>query len=114
MGTTADAVSAIDPSFVPRFRDEVAFVPVKDEALLYVERTGQLHQLDPIGTVICQVFDGDTSVDAAADTLADVFQAPSEQVAVDVLEFARRLGGYGLLDGITGDEEADDPAADGL
>jgi hypothetical protein len=108
MDTAADTATTLDPSFVPRFRDEVAFVPVKDEALLYVEATGELHQLDAIGAITCQVFDGTTSIEAAADQLADAFGAPRQQVEADVLAFAERLGGYGLLEGIV----ADDPATD--
>ena len=33
MDWAADTTASLDPSFVPRFRDEVAFVPVADEAL---------------------------------------------------------------------------------
>jgi hypothetical protein len=93
-------IAPLEPAFVPRFRDEVAFVPVKDEGLLYVERTGSLHQLDAIGAVICRVFDGETSIEVAADHLAEAFGAPREQVAADVLAFASRLGGFGLLEGV--------------
>ncbi len=104
MGTAADTTTSLDPSFVPRFRTEVAFVPVADEALLYVEATGELHQLDAIGAVTCRVFDGTTSIEVAATQLADAFGAPRQQVAADVLAFAERLGGYGLLEGLTGDD----------
>jgi len=109
MDTAAGTPTTLDPSSVPRFRDEVAFVPVADEALLYVEATGELHQLDAIGAVTCQVFDGTTSIEAAATQLADAFGAPRQQVEADVLAFAERLGGYGLLEGITA-EDADEPA----
>jgi len=114
MGTAAGTTASLDPSFVPRFRDEVAFVPVADEALLYVEATGELHQLDAIGAVTCRVFDGTTSIEAAATQLADAFGAPRQQVEADVLAFAERLGGYGLLEGIPADDagERDDTPDD--
>ncbi len=104
MDTAAGSTTALEASFVPRFRDEVAFVPVADEALLYVEATGELHQLDAIGALICRVFDGDTSIEVAATELAEAFGAPRQQVEADVLAFAERLGGYGLLEGITPDD----------
>jgi hypothetical protein len=104
MATAADSTPSLDPSFVPRFREEVAFVPVKDEALLYVEATGELHQLDAIGAVTCRVFDGTTSIETAAAQLSEAFGAPRQQVEADVLAFAERLGGYGLLEGITADD----------
>lgn len=115
MDAAADTAPPLDPGFVPRFRDEVAFVPVKDEALLYVEATGELHQLDAIGAITCQVFDGTTSIAAAASQLADAFGAPRQQVEADVLAFAERLGGYGLLEGLAADDDGghDDPADDG-
>ncbi len=114
MGTAAGTTASLDPSFVPRFRNEVAFVPVADEALLYVEATGELHQLDAIGALTCQVFDGTTSIEAAAAQLADAFGAPRQQVQADVLAFAERLGGYGLLEGVTADDavEHDDGPSD--
>ncbi len=106
MDTAADTATPLDPDFVPRFRDEVAFVPVQDEALLYVEATGELHQLDAIGAITCRVFDGTTSIEAAADQLADAFGAPRQQVEADVLAFAERLGRFGLLEGIPADDAA--------
>jgi hypothetical protein len=104
MATAADSTPSLDPSFVPRFRDEVAIVPVKDEALLYVEATGELHQLDAIGAVTCRVFDGTTSIETAAAQLSEAFGAPRQQVEADVLAFAERLGRYGLLEGIAADD----------
>lgn len=111
MDTAADTSISIDPSFVPRFRAEVAFVPVEDEALLYVEATGELHQLDAIGAVTCRVFDGTTSIEAAATQLSEAFGAPRQQVETDVLAFAERLGRFGLLDGIPAEDAAPYDAA---
>ena len=79
MDTAAGATTPLDPSFVPRFRAGVAFVPVKDEALLYIEDTGELHQIDAIGAIICRVFDGHTSIEVAATELADGFDAPANR-----------------------------------
>ena len=112
MDTAADTATPLDPDFVPRFRDEVAFVPVQDEALLYVEATGELHQLDAIGAITCRVFDGTTSIEAAADQLADAFGAPRQQVQADVLAFAERLGRFGLLEGIPADDAGQHDDAD--
>ena len=114
MGTAAGTTASLDPSFVPRFRNEVAFVPVADEALLYVEATGELHQLDAIGALTCQVFDGTTSIEAAATQLAEAFGAPRQEVEADVLAFAERLGGYRLLESVAPDDadEQDDAPSD--
>lgn len=52
MDTAADSATSLEASFVPRFCDEVSFVPVADEALLYVEATGELEGITPDDTSI--------------------------------------------------------------
>jgi hypothetical protein len=94
--------------FVPAFRDEVEFVPVGEEAVLYVEETGRLLQLDPIGAVVCRLFDGRTSIDAATDELAEAFEAPREVVANDVQTFVAQVGRFGLLVGVRPSNEDDE------
>jgi hypothetical protein len=98
MGEVDAAV--IDASYAPRLRDEVAFIPVEDEALLYLEDIGLLHQLDRIGAVVCRYFDGATPIATAAHELADAFGADAAVIETDVVGFARQLGDLGLLDGI--------------
>lgn len=104
------AVDAGDPAFVPRFRAGVAAIPVADEAVLYEEDTGALHQLDPIATVVCGMFDGRTSTGQAVDELAAAFGADRDVVEADVLRLVRQLAGVGLLDGLPAHAApADDP-----
>lgn len=98
MGEVDSAV--IDASYAPRLRDEVAFIPVEDEALLYLEDVGLLHQLDRIGAVVCGYFDGATPITMAANELADTFGTDAAVIQTDVVGFARQLGDLGLLDGI--------------
>jgi hypothetical protein len=104
---------AIGASFVPRLRDAVAFIPVEDEALLYLEDIGLLHQLDRIGAVVCRCFDGETSIAAAADGLAEDFGADRSVIEADVIGFARQLGDLGLLDGVApADDDVDENEPD--
>jgi hypothetical protein len=88
----------------PRLDDAIAIVEVGDESVLYDETTGALHQLDRVGTIVCQLFDGSTSIRAMAGELADAFGADRDVVARDVLEMARTLGRAGVLAGIAGEE----------
>jgi len=102
--TPVQAVDAIDPAFVPRFRAEVAAIPVADESVLYEEDTGTLHQLDAVATVVCSMFDGSSSMGEAVDELAEAFGADRDVVGADVLRLVRHLAGMGLLDGLPAHE----------
>lgn len=104
--STTTTVDDIDPGFVPRLADDVVVVEVEDEAVLYHEVHGSLHLLDPIATVVCSRFDGVDPIDAIADQLAEVFGAPRDVIAADVLTMTRRLAGEGLLAGVEVDGEA--------
>ena len=103
--------AAIDPEFVPRFREPVVLVPVQDEAVLYEQDTGRIHQLDPIGTMVSGCFDGASSIAAIVDDLAEAFAADRVVIEADVLEFARRVGRLGVLEGVEGDFYRDEDAA---
>jgi hypothetical protein len=90
----------IDTSFVPRFRDAVATVPVAEEAVLYEGDTGDLHRLDAVGSVVCSLFDGRTSIATAVDELVAAFGAPRDTIQTDVVSLVRELGSKGLLVGV--------------
>jgi hypothetical protein len=90
----------LDGWFVPRLRDEVAFVRVENEGLLYVEESGLLHRLDRIGTIVCERFDGRASIAAVAEELAEAFRDDRGVVETHVVTFVRQLGRLGLLDGV--------------
>jgi hypothetical protein len=96
----------IGPEFAPSFRDGVTNVAVKDEAVLYDEATGDLHQLDAIAALVCRFFDGFTSIRDAATELAEAFGEDREVIERDVLEMTRQLGQKGLLVGVQGDPVA--------
>ncbi len=97
----------VTAAFVPRLRDEVAVVPVAEEAVLYVESDGQLVQLDAIGALTVEFVDGQTSIADASRELAEGFGADLDTVQADVLAFVQRLGRLGLLEGVEGTEPVD-------
>ena len=107
------APAAISVGFVPRFRELVAVVPVQDEAVIFEEDTGALHQLDPIATVVCSLFDGHRAIHQIVAELVAAFGADRSVVETDVLALARDLGEKGLFTDVKGDtplpsDEADD------
>ena len=90
----------IDGSFAPQLREHVALVPVENEAILYEEGVGTLHQLNPTAAAVCSLFDGEVTLDTLIDDLAAVFRGDREQIETDVLTMARELGTKGLLAGV--------------
>ena len=99
----------IDTGFVPRFRADVVTIDVGDEAVLYEETTGALHQLDPIGAVVCAFFDGRTSIEDTVAELAAAYSADPATIEADVLELTRGLGRRGLLEGVQGEAPPAEP-----
>jgi hypothetical protein len=89
----------IGDSFVPRLRDGVALVAVEDEAVLYEEGSGALHQLDAIATVVCNLFDGKSSVDVLVKKLVESFVGDPAAIKSDVLDMVRCLESMGLIEG---------------
>lgn len=112
MATQLLEPESIDTAYVPRFRDDVVTVPVKDEAVLYEEETGRLHQLDPIATIVCSLFDARTPLAGVIDELVDAFQADRAVIESDVLRLTRDLGRSGLFQDVRG-EQREEEAEDG-
>ena len=103
-----DAIDAeqIGPEFVPRLREPVAAIPVADEAVLYEEDIGRLHQLNPTGAAVCGFIDGDTPLESMIGALASRYGMEPAEIRDDVVEMVRALGRKGLLNGVRTDEQA--------
>jgi hypothetical protein len=95
-------VEAISSNFVPAFRAGVSMIPVGDEAVILDESTGDMHQLDFTGTIVCSLFDGARSIQGMVGILAELFIADSEVVERDVVAMVQSLGRQRLLDGVAG------------
>ena len=95
----------IEGSFAPRRAAELVALPLDAELLLLDPRTDGLHQLDPLGTVIWSVLDGEATVDELVGDLADAFAAPADAVRKDLGELLASLRTAGALAGT-------EPAAD--
>jgi hypothetical protein len=110
------APSSIGPSFVPTLRRDVVLLPVHDEAILYEQETGALHQLNPIAATVCSCFDDEREIGVIVDGLASRFHGDREAIERDVVTLVRELGGKGLLEGVrpnrTSPEEPVDDAED--
>lgn len=108
MSTDLLQPDAIGPRYVPGLRDGVTVVPVADEAVLYEEDTGRLHQLDAIATVIVGLFDGHATIEQTVTELAEAFGADRDVVERDVLALVQDLGRKGLFDDVAGEVVEED------
>lgn len=92
----------LDLDSVVRPRQTVEVFPLEDGAVLLDTRTGATVSVDPLGTLIWSVLDGTGTLGEIAADLADVFQAPPDQVEGDLLTLARTLGAVGMFEGVVG------------
>jgi hypothetical protein len=94
------AIDEIDLTLVPRPGQDVATREVAGQVLLLDAASGSICALDPVGSVVWRCFDGEADLARLVDDLAEVFVAPTEVVAQDVLDLTRDLAWRGLLAGI--------------
>jgi hypothetical protein len=95
-------------SSTPRLRPGVTFIPLEDEAVLYEEEGGVLHQLNPTATLVCRLIDGSITVAQVIDDLSFAFEAEHDVVADDVLGLVRSLDERGLLSGLVYEVSVDE------
>lgn len=91
---------AVGSDFVPALADDVTFVLVEDEAVVYAESSGTLHLLNPVAALVCQLFGGRATIAELTDDLTDAFQAPRREIESDVLALVADLGRRGLISGV--------------
>jgi hypothetical protein len=90
----------------PARRGAITCVEFDGEAVLLAPDNRVAHHLDPVGTLVWQLLDGNATIAELARDLAEAFCADPAVVESDVLALCRQLDGQGLL--TTGPE---DPAA---
>lgn len=98
--------ASIDEHSVVRRRRDVGTVALDRDAVLVDPPAGRAHALNPSGALVWQCLDGDETLQALIDDLADAFGADRATVAADVVALARDLARLGLLDGFAADTGA--------
>jgi hypothetical protein len=99
-------VEDIDMQFVPVRGAQVIAREIDGQSVLIDVATGEVHVLNPIGTVVWSCFDGAVDLKLLISELADAFGAPADVVQNDVLTLTRNLAANGLLEGIATPEYA--------
>ena len=89
----------LDLDSVVRPRSTVDVQTLGESQVLVDTSTGGSLVLDRLGSLVWSVLDGRGTLGEISADLAEVFEAPVDQVGADVLELARKLAEAGLLDG---------------
>ena len=70
-----------------------------DQAVLFDDRTGQIHELNPSASAIWLLLDGELTIDEVAAELHDLVGVPMEKLRADVELIVSDFGRHGLLEG---------------
>lgn len=89
------------PAMKPKVRDDLAVVELDGEAIVYDERTAQLHHLNPTATMIFQMCDGTGTVKELSADIADVYGVVASEVERQVRALLREFRSSDLLEGRT-------------
>ena len=81
----------------PKVRDDLAVVELDGEAVVFDERTCDLHYLNPTATVVFGLCDGTGTVDELAADIAAAYGADADQVRRDVAAVVEDFGRSGFL-----------------
>ncbi|MGZ8579384.1 MAG: PqqD family protein [Actinomycetota bacterium] len=88
---------SVDVDLLPQIPENVAWVEVDGEGVLYDELRQRVHVLSPTATLVWSGIDGRTSLERIAMDLSESFGTDLEVVRSDVLELARDLLERGLI-----------------
>jgi Coenzyme PQQ synthesis protein D (PqqD) len=94
----------------PITRGDLAIVELDGEAVIYDERTGNLHRLNRTATLVFGLCDGSATVKTMSDDVAGLVNVPADEIERQIRSLLRSLRKAGLLDG-SGPREASAPAA---
>jgi PqqD family protein of HPr-rel-A system len=83
----------------PRVRQDVTVTELDGEAVIYDERSGDLHHLNVPATLVLGMCDGHATVDEMSAAIADAFQRPTGEVTAQVMSLLEEFRGAGILDG---------------
>jgi PqqD family protein of HPr-rel-A system len=83
----------------PKIRDDLAAAELDGEAVIYDERTGELHHLNPTATIVFSLCDGTSTVREMSGEIAGAFGVPAGEVERDIRALLRTFRKAGLLNG---------------
>ncbi|HEY7661141.1 MAG TPA: HPr-rel-A system PqqD family peptide chaperone [Actinomycetota bacterium] len=83
----------------PQVRGDLVVVELDGEAVVYDERSGELHHLNPSATLIFGLLDGSATIRTLADDMSQAFGVPQEEMESQVRALVGQLRRLGLIEG---------------
>jgi hypothetical protein len=91
---------AIDETFTPRVRDDIAAVEIDGEMLVFDESASAWHLLNPSAAMVWQIADGTASVLELAQDISSVLGVDLTDATAGVVAALRDFRARGLLAGV--------------
>jgi PqqD family protein of HPr-rel-A system len=84
-------------------RADVTVTELDGEAVIYDERSGDLHHLNGSATLVLGLCDGSTTLEEMSIAIADAFERPLREVSGQVSDVLARLSGAGVIEDVRGE-----------
>ena len=103
LGSHSEAPADLEPpnSFgggsKPWWEEGVHGVLLAGESVVHHPESKQVAIIDAMSTLVWQAFDGQSTVNELAEDLADIYQAPAEEIATDLIALCESLASHGLV-----------------
>ena len=86
----------------PKMRDDLTVVELDGEAVIYDDRSGDLHHLNATATLVAELCDGTATIRELSSDISHGFGVPEDEIEKQVRILLRRLRRAGLLAGQRG------------
>jgi hypothetical protein len=86
----------------PKVRDDLTVVELDGEAVIYDERTTEIHRLNATATIVFGLCDGDATIPEIAADLSQAFDVPERVVEPEVRAVIRSFRKVQLLQSTDG------------
>ena len=91
------ASPSFDDAFAPAVRPDVQTVTIDGERVVFDPQRGEVHQLNPIGSVIWEFLDGTATIGELVADLSDAFHVAPDTVHADLVTLLAQLDEHSLL-----------------
>jgi Coenzyme PQQ synthesis protein D (PqqD) len=95
----------------PRVRSDLTVVELDGEAVIYDERNGDLHRLNPTAALVFSLLDGSSTLDELARDVGEAFSMPVGEIEGQLQALVVQFGQSHLLVGSeppTAENDADE------
>jgi Coenzyme PQQ synthesis protein D (PqqD) len=83
----------------PHVRADLTVVELDDEAVIYDERNGDLHRLNPTAALVFSLLDGSSTIGELARDVSHAFSRPAAEIEGQLRELVVQFGESHLLVG---------------